>query len=609
MQSRERMRPGPVAPGYSVGGGPASPYSRSHAQGHTGYSRGNSKSLYSPSRKYEILEEAGRLATEYLVSTGVLPPNSSQRNWTSGNPQDFKGPNGTYQDYKGSMNQNLAYNDPRGPQDRRRRFNDDYDRWRPRKDGRGKKKSGYYKKGYSDWDRNRGRNSSRDYSDDEDGEEDEYSGPSYHRERRGTNFDEVGSSVSGVAGESGSVLVKRETQRESGSDLEDTGSKASSCSIRKDTQPEAGEVSNAEPGEVSNGEKVDASIEVGSDVKDIDMPDRDMHVRDDENGYNDNKNLLKYCDHVKAPTKPRSVLPQNRAPLVDSHINEGIAENISNNLVEGLSSPTVENRENQDVEMFVPAPAQTPVEREKEFMNSYAQPIILEEEQEVKEESKVRRDEGMVEADTTDEGKTGTSIASDAEPEPEVMMQEVQEREKGIDGASFKTCDLNLSNNQEVTEIPDDPMSTSSEPNKEKMVNLGSYCTVGQVSVGESSYKEENDVVQVIHIEDDSPVTEMIGSDQAKPKESGELSYSNTENMLTNIGNVDVMPVVQEGFNFNLSDYLGSDITSYQMQNDLRAAVRLKITFFFSFLLFVLDLQMRYILCNYYPAYFLHLFR
>ncbi|KAJ4761652.1 hypothetical protein LUZ62_072027 [Rhynchospora pubera] len=576
MQSRERMRPGPVAPGYSIGGGPASPYSRSHAQGHAGYSRSNSKSLYSPStsRKYEILVEAGRLATEYLVSTGVLPPNSSQRNWTSGNSQDFKGPNGTYQDYKGSMNQNPAYNDPRGPQDRRRRFNDDYDRWRPRKDGRGKKKSGYYKKGYSDWDRNRGRNSSRDYSDDEDGEEDEYGGPSYHRERRGTNFDEVGSSVSGVAGESGSVPVKRETQRESGSDLEDTGSKASSCSIRKDTQPEAGEVSNAEPGEVSNEEKVDAGIEVGAGVKDIDIPDRDLHDRDGENGNNDNKDLLKYCDHVKPPTKPRSVLPQNRAPLVDSHVNEGIAENTSNNLVEGLSSQTVENRENQDVEMFVPTPAQTPVERANEFMNSYAQPIILEEEQEVKEESIVRRDEGMVEADTTDEGKTGTGIVSDAEPEPEVTMQEVQEGETGVECASFKTCDLNLSNNQEITEIPDGPMSTSSEPNKEKMVNLGSYSTVGQVSVGESSYhyKEENDVVQVIHIEDDSPVTEMIGPDQAKPKESGELSYSNTENMSTNIGNVDVMPVVQEGYNFTLSDYLGSDITCYQMQSDLQAA-------------------------------------
>jgi hypothetical protein len=508
------MRPGPVAPGYSAGGGPATPYSRSHAQGYMGYSRSNSKRFCSPSRKYEILFEAGRLATEYLVSTGVLPPNSSQRNWTSGNLQDFKGPNGTFQDYGGSVNQNPAYNDPRGPQDRRRRFNDDYDRWRPRKDGRGKKKSGYYKKGYSDWDRNRGRNSGRGYSDDEEEEEEEYGGPNYHRERRGMHLDEVGSSISGVAGESGSAPIKRETQRESGSDLEDTGSKASSCSIRKDTQLEAGEVSNAEHGEVSNEEKVDTGTNSGSGEKDINMPERGQHVKDGENGNNDNKNLLEYCDYAKAPTKPRSVLPQNRGQIVNPVANEGISENISNNLVEGLSSQTVENRENQDIEMFVPAP----VERAKEEVNSYSQPIILEEEQEVKQEIATKRGEEMAEA--TSEEKTGTGIVSDAEPEADVAMQEVQQRENGMECSSFKMLDLNLTNNQEITEILDNPMP-SSELKEEKMVDFGACSTGGGVNVDESSYQykenKQNDVVQVIQI-DDSPVAEMVASDQAKPK-------------------------------------------------------------------------------------------
>ncbi|XP_078172692.1 uncharacterized protein LOC144566532 [Carex rostrata] len=552
MQSRERMRPGPVAPGYSGGGGSASPYNRSHAQGHMGYSRSNSKKFYSSSRKYEILLEAGRLATEYLVSNGVLPPNSTQRNWASGNLQDFKGPNGTFQDYKGSVNQNPAYNDPRGPQERRRRFNDDHDRWRPRKDGRGKKKSGYYKKSYSDWDRNRGRNSGRFYSDDEEEEEEEYGGPSYPRERRGTNFDEVGSSVSGVAGESGSVPIKRETQRESGSDLEDTGSKASSCSIRKDTQPEPGEVSNAEHGEISNVEKVDA----GSGDNSINISERGLHVRDGENDGNDDKNLLKYCDYAKAPTKPRSILPQSKAQLMDPSVNEGIAENASNNPVECLSSQTVVNRENQDVEMFVTASAPTPVERVKEEVNSYAQPIILEEEQEVKKEILSKSDEEMVEVPVED--KTGTVIVSDPMPGPDVKTQEGQERGKGIECASFKTLDLNLSNNPEITEIHDDPMP-SSEPDMEKMVNFGACSAGGEVNVGQYQKNEENDVVHVIHIAD-SPVAEMVGSDQVKPKESGEVSYANTENMLTNIGNVDVMPVMQDGFNFTISEYLGSDI-------------------------------------------------
>lgn len=72
-------------------------------------------------------------------------------------------------------------------------------------------------------------------------------------------------------------------------------------------------------------------------------------------------------------------------------------------------------------------------------------------------------------------------------------------------------------------------------------------------------------------------------------RESGEVSYANTENMLTNIGNVDVMPVMQDGFNFTLSEYLGSDI--YQMQPDLQPGVCHETAFFFSILVFVQDLQ------------------
>jgi hypothetical protein len=50
--------------------------------------------------------------------------------------------------------------------------------------------------------------------------------------------------------------------------------------------------------------------------------------------------------------------------------------------------------------------------------------------------------------------------------------------------------------------------------------------------------------------------------------------------MLANVGNVDVMPGMQDGYNFTLSDYLGSDIC-YQMQTDLQAGVCTKTTLFF----------------------------
>lgn len=71
-------------------------------------------------------------------------------------------------------------------------------------------------------------------------------------------------------------------------------------------------------------------------------------------------------------------------------------------------------------------------------------------------------------------------------------------------------------------------------------------------------------------------------------RESGELSYPNTENMLANIGNVDVMPSMPDGYNFTLSDYLGTDIC-YQMQTDLQAGV---CPFFSRFANSFMDLQL-----------------
>src|SRR5438105_2425988 len=76
MQYNHRSRLPPPPPFFRGGG--------------TGYPRGH-KQLYalpppplppappSPQRKYEVLMEAGRLAAEYLVSQGVLPPASLLR--------------------------------------------------------------------------------------------------------------------------------------------------------------------------------------------------------------------------------------------------------------------------------------------------------------------------------------------------------------------------------------------------------------------------------------------------------------------------------------------------------------------------------------------------
>uniref|UniRef100_A0A0E0KQS7 Uncharacterized protein n=1 Tax=Oryza punctata TaxID=4537 RepID=A0A0E0KQS7_ORYPU len=141
-----------------------------------------------------------------------------------------------------------------------------------------------------------------------------------------------------------------------------------------------------------------------------------------------------------------------------------------------------------------------------------------------------------------------------------------KEEDKFGQSSSFKICDLNLVGSPEVAELRNDPglgqFSTagcSVEPQKQQQ----EFSTTGNSASDTNMHSQiplHNKVVQVIDLEDDSPI------------EAGacDTSKANEENMVNPAVTTDVLPGIQDGYNLAISDYLGADIPCYQpMQTDL----------------------------------------
>ena len=158
-----------------------------------------------PLNKYEVLLEAGRLAAEYLVAKGVLPPDSlQQRGGAVGAggwgqlPPPPPLPAGqeatTYYNARSGRRQVDDECGTRNARSRRNRGGDYSSGNSSNYNGRWKRKFGADNR-YSDSGRDRSR--SRGYSDTRSYEEDDEDGaPGFKRERRSSGgIDEVGSSV------------------------------------------------------------------------------------------------------------------------------------------------------------------------------------------------------------------------------------------------------------------------------------------------------------------------------------------------------------------------------------------------------------------------------
>lgn len=386
---------------------PPPPFGR--GRGGPGYPRGHKQLYYAPpppppfppappppERKYEVLMEAGRLAAEYLVSQGALPPAALQRGAGSSGawgahplplppPQQLQEPHGFY----GRRRYEDEYSNNPGARPRRANSTssstssrDDYNSGSY--NGRGKRKYGEYRRGYDsgrDREKERGRSSSNGRRNEED--EDEDGAPGFRRERRGCRWsDEVRSSVTEAVREEAPLTAKAVA----GLDMENTRSKIvrSVDDVRKDAdaapevteETEEGEmeddsealnsesdvvnqerdtdVSNASAGVVMESEpkqlpdgKIQDEVpdeEAEDDKRVLDEAALDNNTSDGEVTYVENdmhdgkKNLIDYCNFTRAPTRPRSVRGHRNASSVPGEA--AVAETV-NLLSSGQASEMV----------------------------------------------------------------------------------------------------------------------------------------------------------------------------------------------------------------------------------------------------------------------------
>jgi hypothetical protein len=349
MQYHHRNRLLPPPPPFGRGGG-------------AGYTRGR-KQLYAPpppfppmppapQHKYEVLMEAGRLAAEYLVSQGVLPPAALQRGtgaWAvpplppvaplqQKEPPLFYGRRRYEDEYINNPSVRHMWTNGTTSSCSSR---DDYNSGSS--NGRGKRKYGEHRRGYSDSGRDReerGRafSNSRRYEEDEN----EDGAPGFHKEWRGSRgSDELRSSIAEAMREEMPLIAKTVEEL----DKEDTESKVVSCAedVQKDADAVPKVQDENEEGELNDDSKVltsesevveqaiDADISVteseSNQLPDGKVPDKEAEdsvkisdaaafdhstLDDDVTNVENNMgvvtpNLLAYCDFVRAPTRPRSV--------------------------------------------------------------------------------------------------------------------------------------------------------------------------------------------------------------------------------------------------------------------------------------------------------------
>ncbi|XVE80662.1 hypothetical protein DITRI_Ditri14bG0156600 [Diplodiscus trichospermus] len=294
-----------------------------------------------PRKGTDIFMEAGRLAAEYLVSQGLLPPSMLPAKWQNGG---LKKQMGDYQDYRSQEGDNLhlpldgrtsaVARQGNATSDMglgRRRFLDDYNPTGSRNHSKGRRREGSYRSYSSDWGREYGRSGSwsERIRSSPDLEIDEDNVPGHHEEPQ------VGKDVgNGLQKPVSSEFAPKSEELDNSEfgdkcDLQDeAGSKASSSSAGKDLKLETGgeilkgsdDSSNfsKEVGELKDGEN-NVEIEEESTMKDLSC--QHSSAEDDPLGKT-SADLLALCKFAKVPTKTRSSLTLKNLKADSVSINE-----------------------------------------------------------------------------------------------------------------------------------------------------------------------------------------------------------------------------------------------------------------------------------------------
>ncbi|XP_052207346.1 uncharacterized protein At4g26450 isoform X2 [Diospyros lotus] len=290
-----------------------------------GFGRGQPKPFQVPQpppRRGDIFMEAGRLATEYLVSKGMLPPNVLSGKWQNGSLKNQVG------DFQGFRQQEadglhllpegrttafarLGNVVDSGPD--RRRFSDEYNPTGSRNYMRGRRRMGSIRNYGSDWGREMARSSS--WSDkaraspDIEGEDNTSSG--YQEEQQAGNEKSRSSEIASkkeAVGDSESMLEHLKLQ-------DGTVTKLSSVIDEEppsETEADLEFSKRSDNVEYSNEETIEVKDSTGSDqagkqnaLEDIPI----KHSVGEGDSMNRNSgNLLSLCRFAKVPTKTRSSL-------------------------------------------------------------------------------------------------------------------------------------------------------------------------------------------------------------------------------------------------------------------------------------------------------------
>lgn len=544
--------------------------------------------------------EAGRLAAGYLVSRGVIPPELLRRKFPNGSPPGFE---------------RQAREIPPPPEVRTsvlarlgQRF-DDEGRFSSRRRDNSRKRPGPYSRVYdSDWGRENGK--SRNWIDRGRGyselveEEDEFA-PGFSRNRR-KGYAEIKTSVPRVSVDEQTTRSGSASEKENCELADDTWSKASSSSTKKDQHPEADEGSSRGIDEVRV-----SSSEITEEVKSErrDEPEKKESMEEDMNSkpfteegdaeMRDCKNLLKLCSFTKVPTKPRSSLA-NKSPKIhedpDAEMSEAL-ENASEEEFNDLNCASIrsseiqtpenhshpsdnsleEDRTLQDNQFQSPDNSETcikslsqtqdttvsdhEIDERRKKNNSF--PSLIPDTFELTEPLQVgkgSRDKVMIQ-EAIEVGLKSTAFIPKPKRESTVMMEEDIRHESS---ASFKICDLNLNGSPEMSDIPGGP-SVDHFPSapivnidKGASVNLSMPVKNADNACDNNQIFVHNKVVPEFDLEED-PHAEPNTFDSSKHK--SDISYTGLESVLNQASHTDDLPGIQEGYSLEFSEFLGSDIS------------------------------------------------
>lgn len=296
-------------------GGYAPDY-RSYNRG--GFGRGQSRNFHRsqppPQKSGDIFMEAGRLATGFLVSKGLLPGNVLSGKWQNDSLKNQVGSregDGMHS-LEGRTSALSRLGGPVsdvGPG--RTRYPDEYNSIGSRSYGRGRRRNGSFKNYGSDWGREFGRSGSWSErsrpSADVDGDSDAFS--RHPDDQQVSNDgDSVSQNSPPESAPENDVSGYTESAFEKSKSVDDVGAKVSSSSNSRDmdTQMEPMEkddvIQHEESGEINDGENNDEVQLQETNNEPAAVAGSEVNSTSMEN----NNNLLKLCSFAKVPTRPRS---------------------------------------------------------------------------------------------------------------------------------------------------------------------------------------------------------------------------------------------------------------------------------------------------------------